>query len=97
VCHNAPALPMFMVRWDGDPPADRAEWMKAMRPVFEGAAGAYHVRFYRGEAGWKFDLEWRPDPRAEEAMLANSAESVRFNLHLALIEQGKPLDPHWEP
>jgi hypothetical protein len=30
-------------------------------------------------------------------VLANGPESVRFNLHLALVEQGKPLDPHWEP
>lgn len=87
---------MFMARWDGDLPADRAEWMALMQPVFEGAGGAYLVRFYRGEAGWKFDLDWRPDPRAEHGLLANGPESVRFNLYRALIEQGKPLDPHWE-
>lgn len=88
---------MFMVRWDGDPPADRAEWMKVMRPVFEGAAGAYHVRFYPGQGGWRFDLEWRPDPQPQSGMLANTPEAVRFNLHLVLVEQGMPVDPHWEP
>ncbi len=85
-----------MVRWDGTPPADRAEWIRAMAPVFEGAAGAYHVRFYRGPSGWKFDLEHRPDPAADGALLANSPESVRYNLHALLREQGKPLDPDWE-
>lgn len=87
---------MFMVRWEGAAPADRAEWIRAMAPVFEGAAGAYHVRFYRGPAGWRFDLEWRPEPAAEEPLLANGPEAVRFNLHAVLTEQGKPLDPRWE-
>ncbi len=54
------------------------------------------MRFYRGPAGWKFDLEWRPEPAAEEPLLANGPEAVRFNLHAVLTEQGKPLDPRWE-
>jgi hypothetical protein len=87
---------MFMVRWDGKPPADRDEWIEAMRPVFLGAAGAYHVRFYPADRGWKFDLEWHNDPRVAGDLIANGPESVRFNLHQALLEAGKPLDPAWE-
>jgi hypothetical protein len=31
----------------------------------------------------------------EGEILANSAESVRFNVYQALVEKGKPLDANW--
>ncbi len=87
---------MFMVHWEGSPPADRAEWIAAMKPVFQGAAGAYHVNFQRGKAGWRFDLEWRADSSLSDSLIANGPDGIRYNLYRALVDQGKALDPHWE-
>jgi len=87
---------MVMVRWDGEPPPDKMEWIQILGQVFASTYGSYRVRFYPGEAGWKFSLECRKDLGIQEGeILANSAESVRFNLYQALVERGKPLDSNW--
>jgi hypothetical protein len=87
---------MFMVKWDGEPPSDKQEWMDILKDVFASTYGSYRVRFYPGAKGWKFKLEFREDlGMAEGEILANSAESVRFNVYQALVERGKPLDVNW--
>ena len=82
--------PPEITRWDGTPPDDRAEWIRAMAPVFEGAAGAYHVRFYRGPSGWKFDLEHRPDPAEgpRHTLVARFGGAARSVAPRALIAAG---------
>jgi hypothetical protein len=87
---------MFMVRWDGEPPADKQEWIEILKDVFASTYGSYRVRFSPGPQGWKFALEFREDLGMPEGeILANSAESVRFNVYQALAERGKPLDANW--
>ncbi len=88
---------MFMVRWEGRPPTDRDDWIETMRPVFQGAGGAYYVRFYQGEAGWRFDLECHDEPRPQGELIANGPEGTRYNLYRALVARQKPVDPRWEP
>ncbi len=88
---------MFMVSWEGQAPADKAEWIAVLREVFAGELGAYLVRFQRAKNGWRFALEWRPDEHlSDEELVANDPESVAFNLQQVLLEQGKPLDPDWK-
>jgi hypothetical protein len=87
---------MVMVRWDGEAPADKQEWIEILTEVFASTYGSYRVRFYPGSAGWKFALECREDLGMQQGeTLANSADSIRFNLHQALVEKGKPLDSNW--
>jgi hypothetical protein len=87
---------MFMVAWEGPPPRDKAEWIDAIQGVFAGAEGTFRVVFRPGAHGWRFDLEVRDDPPAESMdVIANSPETIRFNLVQALKEKGKPVDPDW--
>jgi hypothetical protein len=87
---------VFMVSWEGIPPADKSEWIEAIRNVFAGATGTYRVRFRHGEHGWRFDLECRDDDLFEDLeVVANSPDTIRFNLVQALKEKGKPVDPDW--
>jgi hypothetical protein len=87
---------MFMVAWEGKPPADRAEWIEVLRGVFTGTSGNYHIRFHPGRAGWRFDLECRVEFDGETlGVVANSPETIRFTLVQALTEAGKPVDPDW--
>ena len=87
---------MVMVRWDAEPPSDKLEWIEILHDVFASTSGSYRVRFYPGSECWKFSLECREDLGMPEGeIVANSADSIRFNLHQALVERGKPLDPNW--
>lgn len=87
---------MFMVAWEGKAPKDRAEWMEILRGVFAGASGTHRLRFFPGPGGWRFELESRDDaPHPDMEMVANSPETIRFNLVQALKEKGKPVDPNW--
>ena len=87
---------MVMVRWDGEPPSDKLEWIEILSDVFASTYGSYKVRFYPGSEGWKFSLECREDLGMPEGeIVANSADSIRFNLYQALVERGKPLDSNW--
>jgi hypothetical protein len=88
---------MFIVRWDGDPPQDRQEWVQIVREVLLGASGSYTIRFYPSEAGWKFELDWREDlGTVDQDMVANTPGSVKFNLHETLKQKGKPVAPDWK-
>ena len=87
---------MVMVRWDGEAPSDKMEWMEILRDVFASTYGSYRVRFYPGDGGWRFALECREDLGMQQGeILANSAASIRFNVYQALVEKGKPLDSNW--
>ena len=87
---------MFIVAWEGDPPEDSAEWIDILRQVFAGTSGSYRVRFRPGRAGWRFTIECRDEPDREGLdAVANSPETIRFTLVQALLEEAKPVDPHW--
>jgi hypothetical protein len=87
---------MFMVAWEGKAPGDKAEWIEALKGVFAGAVGTYRVTFRPGANGWRLDLECRDDALGDDAaVIANSPDTIRFNLVQALVEQGKPVDPEW--
>jgi hypothetical protein len=88
---------MFIVKWEGEPPPDKADWIDILREALAGELGSYRVVFRRGRDGWRFDLEWRPGPASEEAVIANSPESVAFNIFSMLSGSGKPLDLGWKP
>jgi hypothetical protein len=89
---------VFIVKWEGKSPEDKAEWVATLREALSGELGSYLVRFYQAEAGWRFALEYRPDeqPPAEDVM-TNGPESVAFNIHQLLSDRGKPIDPTWTP
>ena len=85
-----------MVGWEGRPPPDKVEWIDAMKPVFHGATGTYHIRFRPGPNGWRFDLKCRDLVVVDDPdVVSNSPETIRFNLVQALRERGKPVDPDW--
>jgi hypothetical protein len=87
---------MFMVRFDGTPPADKQEWIEILRDVFASTLGSWRIRFYQGAQGWRFDLEFREDRgMAQGEILANSPESIRFNVYKSLADRGKPVDANW--
>ena len=89
---------MFIVRWEGKAPADKAEWVVVLREVLSGELGSYYVRFRRGPRGWRFALDWRPEARTkEEDLVTNTPDSVAFNLFELLLERGKPVDRGWNP
>jgi hypothetical protein len=89
---------MFIVGWDGTPPSDKGEWIDILRDTLASELGSYRVLFTPGPRGWRFALEWREDERAlEEGMIANSPESVAFNIYVNLAGGGKPIDPTWKP
>ena len=85
-----------MVAWEGKPPGDKAEWIAAVKAVFAGASGTYRITFRPGSNGWRLDLECSDDVLDENVdVIANSPDTIRFNLVQALVEQGKPMDPDW--
>jgi hypothetical protein len=87
---------MFIVRWKGDTPADKDDWIQVLRDVMAGSDGSYRIWFYPGGQGWKFDFEWRPDAGPDaHGLLANSPETMRFNVYQSLVERGMPMDPDW--
>ena len=89
---------MFIVAWEGTPPPDKAEWIAILRQVLAGELGSYRVVFQKHEKGWRFTLEWRPGPPADdEAVIANSPESVAYNVYVNLVGNGKPMDATWAP
>ena len=48
--------------------------------------------------GWRFELEWRDDGRSGDVeLVANSPDSVGYNIYVNLAGSGKPLDPGWRP
>jgi hypothetical protein len=89
---------MFIVSFDGGAPDDKAEWIAILCEALAGELGAYRVRLYRAEKGWRFSLEWRPesDPQGEP-LLANGPAAAAFNVYRLLEQRGKPVDPTWRP
>ena len=89
---------MFIVTWQGVPPPDKADWIRILREVLASELGSYRVVFNRAKRGWRFTLDWREDERArDEALVANSPESVAFNIYASLAGGGKPVDATWKP
>ena len=85
---------MFIVAWEGTPPPDKQEWTAILREVLAGELGSYRVVFRRGARGWRFELEWRDDGRTGDVeLVANSPDSVGYNIYVNLAGSGKPLDP----
>jgi hypothetical protein len=89
---------MFIVAWEGTPPPDKAEWTEILREVLAGELGSYRVVFRHAARGWRFELEWRDDGRTGDSeLVANSPDSVGYNIYVNLAGSGKPLDPGWRP
>ncbi len=89
---------MFIVAWEGTPPPDKAEWTEILREVLAGELGSYRVLFRNTPRGWRFELEWRDDGRSGDVeVIANSPDSVGYNIYVNLAGNGKPLDPGWRP
>jgi hypothetical protein len=89
---------MFIVAWEGVPPADKDEWTSILREVLAGELGSYRVVFRPTAHGWRFELEWRDDGRSGDSeLVANSPDSVGYNIYVNLAGSGKPLDPGWRP
>ena len=90
---------MFIVAWEGTPPPDKDEWTGILREVLAGELGSYRFVFRNNGRGWRFDLEWRDDGRSDGdgEVVANSQESVRYNIYVNLAGSGKPLDASWRP
>lgn len=89
---------MFIVAWEGTPPPDKAEWIRVLREVLAAELGSYRVVFKKAARGWRFTLEWREGETAgDDAVVANSPESVAYNIYVNLAGDGKPMDPGWKP
>jgi hypothetical protein len=89
---------MFIVAWQGTPPPDKAEWIQILRDVLASELGSYRIVFNRAKRGWRFTLDWREDERArDEGLVANSPESVAYNVYVGLAGGGKPVDATWKP
>lgn len=89
---------MFIVKWEGQPPPDKAEWIEVLRDTLASELGSYRVVFQPGSEGWRFTLEWRPDDQVrEDGLIANSPQSVAFNIYQGLLDAGKALEPGWTP
>jgi len=89
---------VFIVKWEGQVPEDKAEWVTALRQALSGELGSYHVRFFRLKAGWRFTLDYRPEQEPpDDTVMTNSPESVAFNIYQLLSDRGKPIDPTWTP
>jgi hypothetical protein len=89
---------MFIVTWEGAPPPDKADWIAVLREVLAAELGSYRIVFRRAKGGWRFVLEWREEEGAgEEAVVANTPESVAYNVYVNLAGSGKPIDPTWRP
>ena len=89
---------MFIVAWEGAPPPDKTEWIVLLREVLAGEPGSYRVAFSLAPGGWRFRLEWREGDSADaEPVIANSPQSVAYNIYVTLAGGGKPLDATWRP
>lgn len=88
---------MFLVRWEGEAPPDKTEWLAAVRQALADEAGIYRVRFHREPSGWRFDLECRSEAGAEQPTARKASESVTLDVYALLADRGKPLDPDWDP
>jgi hypothetical protein len=89
---------MFIVKFDGGAPEDKAEWIAILREALAGELGAYRVRLYRAEKGWRFKLEWRPEPDAPAPPpAADGPAAAALNVYRLLERRGKPVDPTWRP
>src|SRR6185436_17435726 len=89
---------VFIVAFEGTPPADKGEWIDILREVLAGELGSYRVVFRRASRGYRFELEWRDDGRSGDGeMVANSPESVGYNIYVNLAGNGKEIDPGWRP
>jgi hypothetical protein len=89
---------VFIVKWEGRPPADKAEWIAILRDTLASEVGSYRVVFTSFRGGWRFALEWREDERArDENLVTNSPDSVAYNIYVNLAGGGKPVDPTWRP
>jgi hypothetical protein len=89
---------MFIVAWQGTPPPDKADWVQILREVLAGELGSYRIVFSRAKHGWRFTLDWREDERArDEGLVANTPESIAFNIYASLAGGGKPVDATWKP
>ena len=90
---------VFIVAWEGTPPPDKDEWTAILREVLAGELGSYRVVFRNSGRGWRFELEWRDDGRSagDGEVVANSQDSVGYNIYVNLAGSGKPLDAGWRP
>ena len=89
---------MFIVRWEGGGPQDKAAWIAVLREALAGEPGSYRVCFLKAPGGWRFVVDHRPEKSEEsEGMIANSPETVTFNIQQLLLDRGLPLDPDWSP
>jgi protein TonB len=88
---------MFLVRWEGEAPPDKVEWLAAVRQALADEVGIYRVHFHREPSGWRFDLECRSEAGSEQPTVTPASESVALNVYALLAEGGKPLDPDWDP
>jgi hypothetical protein len=89
---------VFIVAWESTPPPDKAQWTAILREVLANELGSYRVLFRKHPRGWRFTLDWRPgQPADDEAVIANSPESVAYNIYVNLAGGGKPMDPGWTP
>ena len=89
---------MFIVKWKGSAPPDKDHWIAVLREVLANELGSYRVVFDQREQGWRFRLEWREDAATLDGeVIANTPESVAFNIYVGLTGAGKPIDPTWSP
>ena len=89
---------MFIVRWDGGAPVDKEEWIEILRETLASELGSYRVVFHPGTGGWRFAIEWREDEQFDDqGLIANSPDSVAFNILHGLVDAGKPIEPGWAP
>ena len=85
---------MFIVGWEGRPPEDKEEWIAVLCQTLAAELGSYRIVFTRAGEGWRFTLEWHEEERTlEEGLVANSPESVAYNVYAGLAEAGKPVEP----
>jgi hypothetical protein len=90
--------PVFIVAFEGTPPPDKAEWIEILREVLAGELGSYRVVFRRTPRGFRFEFEWRDDGRiGDSELVANSPDSVGYNIYVNLAGAGKEIDPGWRP
>ena len=83
----------------GRRPRTRPSGSEILREVLAAELGSYRVVFKQGRPG----LALRPRvargraQRATTALIANTPESVAYNIYVNLAGSGKPIDPTWRP